>query len=62
MNQPSDLGLLVSFPPRGKPVSGHSNLSTPVFQASGFREHHGGDILGLPGVGEINIGNVKDTC
>lgn len=61
MNQPSDLGLLVSFPPPGKPVSGSSNLSAPVFQASGFRECHGGDILGLPGVGEINIGNVKDT-
>lgn len=61
MNQPRDLGLLVSFPPRGKPVSGSSNLSAPVFQTSGFREPHRGDILGLSGIGEINIGNVKDT-
>lgn len=61
MNQPSDLGLLVSFPSCGKLVSGNSNRSAPVLQTSGFREPHGGDILGLPGVREINTGNVKDT-
>lgn len=61
MNQPCDLGLLVSFPPRGKPVSGNSNLSAPVFQTSGFREPRGGDILGLSGIREIDIGNVKGT-
>lgn len=42
-------------------MSGSSNLSSPVFQVSGCREHHGSDTLGLHGVGEINIDNVKDT-